>query len=172
MDNQPSALAGDMNKLNLSDPKEHKANSSQSKKPSRIADSWEDDMDSSDSSDVEEPERNDGNDAASSTQTSPRQASPVDRGTLAQTAISHPSEDRYGPPGHSARDSSAITKRPEKSTAAVRRMLAGSLGLKIRPSEETKNFERAQVANERKKREDEKRRVEEEKEARRSVWED
>ena len=113
---------------------------------------------------IDEPEPNDG-DPAPSTQPNTREASSVDRGPPS-------SVDLYGPPLRSGNDSSAITRRPEKSTAAVRRMLAGSLGLKIRPSEETKKFERAQVANERKRREDETRRLEEEKEARRSVWED
>jgi hypothetical protein len=171
MDNQPSTLAEDIKKLQLSDPKEHKTKTNQSEKPSRVVDSWEDDVDSSSSSDTEEPEPNHG-DTAPSTQPNARQASSVDRGPLAHTALPPSSEDLFGPPLRSGNDSSAITRRPEKSTAAVRRMLAGSLGLKIRPSEETKKFERAQVANERKRREDEKRRVEEENEARRRAWDD
>jgi len=161
MDNQPSTLAEDIKKLKLSDPKERKTKTKQSEKPSRVVDSWEDDVDSSSSSDTKEPEPND----ASSTQPNTREASSVDRGPPS-------SVDLYGPPLRSGNDSSAITRRPEKSTAAVRRMLAGSLGLRIRPSEETKKFERAQVANERKRREDEKRRVEEENEARRRAWDD
>jgi hypothetical protein len=166
MDKLPSLEEG-VSKLKLSDTKGPKTQADSPKKPSGVVDSWEDDVASSGSSDNDEPDANDGDDRATSTQPNARQELSARQGSREQSSADH-----CRPQQSYERDSSAITKRPEKSTAAVRRMLAGSLGLKIRPSEETKKFERAQVANERKKREDEKRRVEEEREARRSVWED
>jgi hypothetical protein len=169
MDQTPSTQEG-FDRRKSSDPTKHEPN--QAKKPAQVADSWEDDIASSGSSDTDAPCPTDGKIGATSTRPTARQASSVDQGPMTDPALSQPSEGLYGPPSHSGRDGSDATKRPEKSTAAVRRMLAGSLGLKIRPSEEAKDFEKAQLANERKKREDGKRRVEEEKEARRSVWED
>lgn len=167
MDKLPSLEEG-VGKLKLSDTKAHKTKTGPKKKSPPVVDSWEDEMASS-SSDDDELEPNDGSNRATPAQPNARQESSVPRN---QNALAQPSAEHFGPLQSSERDSSAITKRPEKSTAAIRRMLAGSLGMKISASEETKKFERAQVANERKKREDESRRVQEEREARRSVWED
>jgi hypothetical protein len=158
MGGQSATLDDDMSKLKLSEPREHKTKPTRPKRPAPVADSWEDDLAGSSSSEADEPEAN--------------EAAPSSSAWQPSSADREAAEDPYAPPVGSERDSSVPTKRPEKSTATIRRMLAGSLGLKIRPSEETKKFEKAQVANERKRREDEKARVEQEKEAKRSVWED
>ncbi|KAL8382680.1 hypothetical protein RB595_006456 [Gaeumannomyces hyphopodioides] len=68
-------------------------------------------------------------------------------------------------------------KRPEKTDAAARRMIASALGVKVpRQTEEQKAYDKAMREKERKRREDEReaerKRLEEAENAKRAVWED
>ncbi|KAL8298398.1 hypothetical protein RB601_002538 [Gaeumannomyces tritici] len=68
-------------------------------------------------------------------------------------------------------------KRPEKTDAAARRMIASALGVKVpRQTEEQKAYDKAMREKERKRRDDEReaerKRLEEVEKAKRAVWED
>lgn len=73
-------------------------------------------------------------------------------------------------------DADGPSKRPEKTDAVARRMIAGALGLRApRATEEQKAYERAVREQEKKRRdaekEEERRREEEAERKRREIWE-
>lgn len=70
------------------------------------------------------------------------------------------------------RSSSGEEKRPEKTTAAAKRLIAQGIGVRVKTSAEEREYQKAQVENERRRRSEERRRVEESERAKVSVWED
>ncbi|KAK3956220.1 hypothetical protein QBC32DRAFT_156921 [Pseudoneurospora amorphoporcata] len=83
--------------------------------------------------------------------------------------------DFTGPSGASSTASSEY-KRPEKTDAVARRMIAGALGIKVKLSEEQKAYDRNLREKERKRKEEErerKKKAEEEAlKAKAAIWED
>jgi hypothetical protein len=65
-----------------------------------------------------------------------------------------------------------LEKRPEKSMAVVNRLIAGSLGIRVKRTEEQRQFDRNQIENEKKRRDEERRRKAEAEDLKRSVWDD
>lgn len=148
-----------------------------------MADSWEDEDLSSSGSDTETEARSPNQD------TKPPQDESLDSGTLAPppTPISPTYNDAavstpYSPstsayPASSQSDcASREMKRPEKTDAVARRMIAAGLGLRVKRTEEEKAYDRAVREKERKRREQEreqeKRRQEEAEKAKQSIWDD
>ncbi|KAK2596763.1 hypothetical protein QQS21_006158 [Conoideocrella luteorostrata] len=141
--------------------------SSKPKSKKQVVDSWEDDEDSS-GSEVE--------------QHIPSMASP----TVPSAPPPTPFSPNYGPgpgwrddyePGTASPRGGDSSKRPEKTDAVARRMIANGLGLKApKQTEEQKAYQRSVREQERKKRElekaDEQRRRDESEKAKAAVWDD
>lgn len=153
-------------------------------KKAPVADSWEDESLSSDSeSDTDQPDSSGeargmkdvdvGTQAPPPTPISPTYNNAAGR-PFSPTAASYPSSV----PGPSAADGpSSPAKRPEKTDAVARRMIAAGLGLKVpKQTEEQKAYDRAVREKERKRREQEKeeqkRKEAELEKARQAIWED
>lgn len=154
-----------------------------------VADSWEDEDVSSNSTESDEsrPSSSSGQEAAT-------KGPDIDAGTLAplptpiSPAYNNATSWPFSPtaatyplsapgPGQLDGPSSEPTKRPEKTDAVARRMIASALGMRVpKLSEEQKAYEKAMKERERKRREEErdkeKKREAEAEEARKSVWED
>ncbi|KAJ0164247.1 hypothetical protein CTA2_1443 [Colletotrichum tanaceti] len=138
-----------------------------------VADSWEDE----DVDDAEEDDRE-----AAKPQTDGSKAPPP-----TPISPSYNTADRSFPP-YGAADSSALgapppadsgdrIRRPEKTDAVARRMIASALGVKVpRMTEEQRAYDRAVKEKERKRRDEEKaaekRRLEEAEKAKAAIWED
>ncbi|EHA54984.1 hypothetical protein MCOR27_005846 [Pyricularia oryzae] len=144
-------------------------------KKKKVADSWEDEDVSSASESTSEPESG-----------GPDSSGPVDSaggnlttGTKAPPPT--PVTPNYSP---SATTFSATTgdlsdgpRRPEKTDAVARRMIASALGVKVpKQTEEQKAYDKAMREKERKRREEEreleKKRLEEAEKAKKAIWED
>lgn len=161
------------------------------KSKKKIADSWDDEPSSS-SEDEELPSPE--NQAQTTTTSPPRQRAPspvyepppARRGKhtdhtpefiLDSTKYAGPSAAfmRGGAALHDSqgfRSSSGEEKRPEKTTAAAKRLIAQGIGVRVKTSAEEREYQKAQVENERRRRSEERRRVEESERAKVSVWED
>ncbi|KAI1660804.1 hypothetical protein F4813DRAFT_348348 [Daldinia decipiens] len=154
---------------------------SKSKKAAPVADSWEDeDVPSDTESQSPLP-------AASSSPLSPS-ADPKIHGSGFAAPPPTPSSPSYSSgtppwqsvPGAASGSSSggeAEGKRPEKTDAVARRMIASALGVRApRATEEQRAYDRAVREKERKRREEEreaeKRRLEEAERAKVAIWED
>jgi len=148
------------------------------KKPDPVADSWEDDS----GSDTESPsgrdrgvdEMNAGTQAPPPTPISPNYNTSGSRPFPPITGAS----PTY-PPGFDEDDApgSGPIKRPEKTDAVARRMIAGALGMRApKQTEEQRAYDKALREKERKRREEEReqerRRQAEAEKAKQSVWDD
>ncbi|KXX77350.1 Coiled-coil domain-containing protein R3HCC1L [Madurella mycetomatis] len=153
------------------------------KKTTEVADSWEDeaDDDSSSASEVEATPTPVGNSHAGTSAPPPTPMSPVaGRRPFSPSALSGPGFTI--PPLDGVNDGSQSatgpsSKRPEKTDAVARRMIASALGMKApKQTEEQRAYDRAVRENERKRREEEKererKREEEAAKARQAVWGD
>jgi hypothetical protein len=141
------------------------------KKAEPIVESWEDELDSG-----EEDQ-----DPAESAASTPEQNSDAPLTEDTRTAkLDSKESGQWNPYDHgqqtdynASRGASRFPdRRPEKSTAVVSRMLAGSLGLRVKRTEEQRKFDRAQIDNEKKRRDAEKAKKEEEEQQKKSIWED
>ncbi len=161
------------------------------KKDSPVADSWEDEADDSDASDAESTpvadatttsQNQTGTSAPPPTPMSPVAASskrPFSPSALATPGFTIPPFDSQGS-GYSAPPSGGAggpSKRPEKTDAVARRMIASALGMRApRATEEQKAYDKAVREKERKRREEEKERErvreEEAAKARQAIWDD
>jgi hypothetical protein len=163
--------------------KDTKSKPSKAKK-APVADSWEDEsLSSSSESEADEPsssrdaagmkEVDAGTQAPPPTPMSPTYNNTAGRPFSPSTAT-YPSSV----PGRSATDGpSSPAKRPEKTDAVARRMIAAGLGMKVpKQTEEQKAYDRAVREKERKRRqqekEEQKKKEAELEKARQAIWED
>ncbi|CCF39739.1 hypothetical protein CH063_02192 [Colletotrichum higginsianum] len=166
---QKSDIASSLSKLSIDSSKKTLA-AKNVKEP--VADSWEDE----DVDDGEEEDRE-----AAKPQTDGSKAPPP-----TPISPSYNTADRSFSP-YGAADSSALgapppadgdrIRRPEKTDAVARRMIASALGVKVpRMTEEQRAYDRAVKEKERKRRDEEKaaekRRLEEAEKAKAAIWED
>ncbi|KAI1412179.1 hypothetical protein F5Y13DRAFT_163820 [Hypoxylon sp. FL1857] len=165
-----------MSDLSLEPPSKGKA---KPKKAAPVADSWEDEDVESEpevvSPSLEKDPKVDGSGFAAPppTPSSPSYSAGAAPPWQPMTAGSPSS---FSPPGSPASDSSG-TRRPEKTDAVARRMIASALGVRApKPTEEQRAYDRAVREKERKRREEEreveKRRQEEAERAKAAIWED
>ncbi|KAI6351515.1 hypothetical protein MCOR25_009886 [Pyricularia grisea] len=141
----------------------------------KVADSWEDEDVSSDPESGSEPESG-----------GPDSSVPIDSagGNLTTGTKAPPPTPVTPDYSTSANTFSATTgdlsdgpRRPEKTDAVARRMIASALGVKVpRQTEEQKAYDKAMREKERKRREEEreleKKRLEEAEKAKKAIWED
>ncbi|EEY18291.1 predicted protein [Verticillium alfalfae VaMs.102] len=163
-----SSVSSGLSKLTLDNKSKPKA-----KQP--VADSWEDEDSASDSETPAPPTVNSGAQAPPPTPISPTHQS---SGTTRQWA-SMGTDAGLGPgPGpRSPLSPDAERRRPEKTDAVARRLIAGALGVKApKMTEEQRAYEKSVREQERKRRdaekEREKRAQEEAERAKAAVWED
>ena len=157
-----------LSNLRISDPVHAKPQGVKTKKTNKvIVDSWEDDVASSEEEqDHHENEEEDVADGQRSNK------------------ISHLGENQveFETPYSSQTTTSLLTtppirdelplKRPEKTTVAINRMIANSLGLRTKMTPEQRAFHQSQVENEKKRREAEKTKRLEEDRRKDSIWND
>ncbi|KAI0828079.1 hypothetical protein F5Y06DRAFT_283449 [Hypoxylon sp. FL0890] len=165
-----------MSDLSLEPPSKVK---SKSKKAAPVADSWEDEDVESEpdviSPTLDKEAKVDGSGFAAPP---PTPASPSYSSGAAPPWQPMPagSPSSFSPPGSPASDASG-TRRPEKTDAVARRMIASALGVRApKPTEEQRAYDRAVREKERKRREEEreaeKKRQEEAERAKAAIWED
>ncbi|KAF2672364.1 hypothetical protein BT63DRAFT_422840 [Microthyrium microscopicum] len=155
----------DMAKLSISDTPTKKP--APKKKVKEVADSWEDDVNSDDDP-VEATKP-----ISKEDESGPEyEAEEDDKDTKAPTT-SEPAFDApyLSSPAPQLRGSSS-EKRPEKTTAVANRMIAASLGIRMRPTDDQRRFQKAQLEAEKKRREEERARKKEEERLKESVWND
>jgi hypothetical protein len=160
-DNASKSLSG----LSLDTSQRHKK-TPKSKKKTEVADSWEDGDEASESDD----------------ELKPRVASPTFPSAPPPTPFttnygSIPGWDEASSPGNTPSREGDASKRPEKTDAVARRMIAAGLGLKApKQTEEQKAYQKSIREQERKRkeqeREEEKRRHEDSEKAKAAVWDD
>jgi hypothetical protein len=141
--------------------------SANKKKSAPVADSWEDDIPSS-SDGESEPEN-----SAEPTPIVEKESS--SKSTKAKAASVAPSDgpDPYAFYNPTLASSIAPPeKRPEKSMAVVNRIIAGSLGIRVKRTEEQRKFDRDQIENEKRRRDAERTKKAEEENLKKSVWDD
>ncbi|KAK4181907.1 hypothetical protein QBC36DRAFT_316861 [Triangularia setosa] len=153
----------------------------QQKKVAPVADSWEDEDDGNESEPEETPL---GNAQAGTNAPPPTPMSPIARKQpFSPSTLNAPGTLGFssfdGPGGDSSPRSAgpAPDRRPEKTDAVARRMIAAGLGLRVpRATEEQKAYDRAVKEQEKKRREEEKERQrkkeEEAQKAKQAIWED
>ncbi|KAL1883819.1 hypothetical protein VTK73DRAFT_8355 [Phialemonium thermophilum] len=149
------------------------------KQPSQLAESWEDDV-SSESETESGPAdgKHTGTLAPPPTPMSPRDASFESRRSapiLATASPTSPVSLALDPPGNSG--SPGPPRRPEKTDAVARRMIAGALGLRApKMTEEQRAYDRAVREKERRRKEEERERERERQaeaeRAKKAVWGD
>ncbi|KAI1840079.1 hypothetical protein JX265_013007 [Neoarthrinium moseri] len=161
-----------MSKLSLDSPKSKPA--AKTKKPV-VADSWEDESSGDDENDENAASMNQQQhlDSSKARSSSSGFAAPPPTPSSPSYSSGAPWQSMMG--GPDSPDTAA--KRPEKTDAVARRMIASALGVKApRLTEEQKAYERAMRDKERKRREEEKeqerRKAEEAERAKIAMWED
>ncbi|KAF9881940.1 hypothetical protein CkaCkLH20_01086 [Colletotrichum karsti] len=165
---QKSDVAASLSKLSLDGDK--KSAKAKTKKP--VVDSWEDEDLSSDEEEEEEAKpQNDGSKAPPPTPISPTHS------PASHAFPSYGNTDPTGAPLPGGGGSDGGPRRPEKTDAVARRMIASALGVKVpKQTEEQKAYDRAVREKERKRREEEKaaekRKQEETERAKAAIWED
>ncbi|KAJ1333331.1 hypothetical protein MN608_03321 [Microdochium nivale] len=153
--------------LAISTPTSHAQATKSKKKP--VADSWEDD----DDSDTEPTASLSGLQSPNIVSTtSDKQGVSAPPPTPSSPANNAPWQGQFG---HT--EPGAASRRPEKTDAVARRMIASALGVKTpKATEEQKAYDRAVREGERKKREEEReaerRRAEETARAKQAIWDD
>ncbi|KAK2775213.1 hypothetical protein CKAH01_12848 [Colletotrichum kahawae] len=166
---QKSDVASSLSKLTLDGDKKPSKTAKKTKKP--VVDSWEDeDLDDDDDEEEEaKPPGGDGSKAPPPTPISPTY------NTASQSFPPYSTTDPTG--GASAASPAGGPRRPEKTDAVARRMIASALGVKVpKQTEEQKAYDRAVREQERKRREEEKaaerKKQEETERAKAAIWED
>ena len=154
-----------MDALSLETPPEPVKQAKKKSKKPVVADSWED----------EDVSESDGD-------TTPEAPTPASEGTAAPppTPISPPPDaqiSRQQWPDTSRYDVEGTSKRPEKTDAVARRMIAAGLGLKApKQTEEQKAYQKSIREQEKKRREQEKaeeqKRKEDAEKAKAAIWDD
>ncbi|TPX14996.1 uncharacterized protein E0L32_004826 [Thyridium curvatum] len=166
-------LASHISKLSIEPDKKTKSGASKSSKSKKeVADSWEDE-DVSSESESEDCQH-------STTDAGPKvgTAAPPPTPVSPSYDTSQPFQPMPSSPGYSSGDSSSNERRrPEKTDAVARRMIASALGVKVpRQTDEQKAYDKAVREKERKRREEEraaeKKRLEEAERAKKAIWED
>ncbi|KAI0387497.1 hypothetical protein F5Y04DRAFT_5489 [Hypomontagnella monticulosa] len=178
-----------MSDLSLNPSTKAKANT-KAKKAAPVVDSWEDEDVESDtepaqsaspiSPTVEKDSKVDGSGFAAPppTPSSPSySASSVPPWQSISSSIASGSPSSLSPPASPAGDNGGGARRPEKTDAVARRMIASALGVRApRATEEQRAYDRAVREKERKRREEEreaeKRRKEEAERAKAAIWND
>lgn len=180
-------IASGVSKMSLKNTGKAKA-----KKTEPVADSWEDEDVSSESEPEAKPEKRSKQDSKTSgpelesweddennsgEERAPSSPPPRNRKPEPSTSTSVPPFLDFAGPGGASSTASSEYKRPEKTDAVARRMIAGALGLKApKLTEEQKAYDRALREKERKRKEEErerKKRAEEEAaKAKAAIWDD
>jgi hypothetical protein len=168
---QTADMANNISKLKIDPAKASRGGQKSAAAKNKVADSW-DDEDVSSGADDEEDSRpstagqgpKEGTTAPPPTPISPNYHVPQSFSSIGTTLSP---DDPVSSPG----------KRPEKTDAVARRMIAGSLGLRLpKQTEEQKAYDKAMREKERKKRDEEraaaKKQDEEREKARQAMWED
>ncbi|KAK2063640.1 hypothetical protein LY76DRAFT_183712 [Colletotrichum caudatum] len=174
---QKPDLASSLSALSI-DSSNKKPAAKKTKEP--VADSWEDE-DVDDDDDKEEREgtatpQADGAKAPPPTPISPTYSA-ADRSFSPYAADVDPSAPFAPPAAAAGTGGTGGLRRPEKTDAVARRMIASALGVKVpRMTEEQRAYDRAVKEKERKRREEEKaaekRRLEAAEKAKAAIWED
>jgi hypothetical protein len=151
------------------------------KKEEEIADSWEDasftpsDDEESSSTETEETDLQPRPSNESPSVPPPTPSSPTSH-TFPYSHPTIPLSPRNGSSNPSGRpirqDRDVPERRPEKSAATASRLIAGALGVKVKMTEEQREYERVVREREKRRREAEKEKVKEEERRRAAVWED
>ncbi|KAK4126309.1 hypothetical protein N657DRAFT_643102 [Parathielavia appendiculata] len=160
----------------------------QKKKSSPVADSWEDEVDVNEDDDAVATPVATSSSHAGTSAPPPTPLSPVEHSkrpfpapALSNPGFTIPPFDGAGgypsPSSSSTSASGGPSKRPEKTDAVARRMIASALGMRApKPTEEQRAYDRAVREKERKRREEEKererKREEEVAKARQAIWDD
>jgi len=172
------AVAASVSKLTIDPSKKPASGKAQKSKPKKVVvDSWEDEDVSSGSEEgggVGGDSRlsTSGHDAKAGTAAPP--PTPVSPNYNTSSQAFTPMMAALSP---TSADGGHQSRRPEKTDAVARRMIASALGVKApKPTEEQKAYDRAMRENERKRREEDramdKKKQEEADEAKRAIWED
>ncbi|KAK2005564.1 hypothetical protein LZ32DRAFT_664281 [Colletotrichum eremochloae] len=151
----------------------------------KVADSWEDeDVDEEEEGEEDDDDKvevdgtarpqTDGSKAPPPTPISPTYSA-ADQSSSPYAAVD--ASAPYAPSAPSVGSGNSGVRRPEKTDAVARRMIASALGVKVpRMTEEQRAYDKAVKEKERKRREEEKaaekRRLEEAEKARAAIWED
>ncbi|KAF6821536.1 hypothetical protein CSOJ01_00039 [Colletotrichum sojae] len=172
---QKSEVTSSLSKLSLDGDKK-KATGTKAKAKQPVLDSWEDDDDEEEEGEEQQEgeedakPQNDGAKAPPPTPISP---------TYGSASRSFPPYDNTNPTGPPTQSSGpgAGARRPEKTDAVARRMIASALGVKVpKQTEEQKAYQKAIREQERKRREEEKeaekRKQEETERAKAAIWND
>jgi hypothetical protein len=153
------------------------------KKDSPVADSWEDEADADDNAEATPVAAT----AAGTSAPPPTPLSPVahSKRPFSPSAVPGPGfsippfdgAGDYPAPSSPAAAGGGPSKRPEKTDAVARRMIASALGMRApKPTEEQRAYDKAVREKERKRREEEKererKREEEIARARQAIWDD
>ncbi|KAI1116928.1 hypothetical protein F5Y14DRAFT_38331 [Nemania sp. NC0429] len=156
------------------------------KKGQPLIDSWEDDESSSSEAEINPPTPSTRPDSASQdggvaapppTPLSPSYGRHGPNGSIGNSAPWLASSSTSGGYGYGDAQDDGGARRPEKTDAVARRMIASALGVRApRPTEEQKAYDRAVREKERKRREEEReaerRRKEEVEKAKAAMWND
>lgn len=157
------------------------------KKREALIDSWEDDESSSSEAEAEtkpptppvhsDSVNQDGVAAPPPTPLSPSYGRHGPSGSIGNTAPWLASSGTGGGYGYGDAQNDSGARRPEKTDAVARRMIASALGVRVpRPTEEQKAYDRSVREKERKRREEkreaERRRQEEAEKAKAAMWND
>ncbi|KAK2040311.1 hypothetical protein LZ31DRAFT_50549 [Colletotrichum somersetense] len=183
---QKPDLAASLSKLSI-DSSNKKPAAKKTKEP--VADSWEDE--DVDEEEEEEEEKDDDDDKEQEGTATPQadgaKAPPptpisptysaADRSFSPYAAAVDPSAPFAPPAAAAGSGGTSDLRRPEKTDAVARRMIASALGVKVpRMTEEQRAYDRAVKEKERKRREEEKaaekRRLEAAEKAKAAIWED
>ncbi|KAF0330292.1 hypothetical protein RB213_013399 [Colletotrichum asianum] len=162
-------VTSSLSKLTLDGDKKPAKTAKKTKKP--VVDSWEDeDLDDDDEEEEAKPPGGDGSKAPPPTPISPTYNTASHSFPPYGTADSTGAWAAGAPPAGGPR-------RPEKTDAVARRMIASALGVKVpKQTEEQKAYDRAVREQERKRREEEKaaerKKQEETESAKAAIWED
>ncbi|KAI1344604.1 hypothetical protein F5Y15DRAFT_116714 [Xylariaceae sp. FL0016] len=174
MASQSSKAAKAMSNLSLDSSAHSKPKSKVKKQP--VADSWEDeDLSSEDETSTSTPVNAEkpfsGFAAPPPTPSSPSYSYKADANWQSMTGPTSP-----GASASSASRGLDETRRPEKTDAVARRMISAALGVRARPTEEQRAYDRAVREKEKKRKEEEKeverQKAEEAQRAKAAIWED
>lgn len=164
-----SSVESSLSDLSLNKAKAKVSSSTQSKTKTAIADSWEDDDDES-----SEPSTPTGPTPSSANH--PHSQAPPPTPASPGARFDNPYAiplDFGAAAGSGGTSRAAPDKRPDKTTSAASRMIAGALGVRApRKAQEMKDYESAAVAKERARRDREKEESDEAERRKRSVWEE
>ncbi|KAK4193949.1 hypothetical protein QBC35DRAFT_10529 [Podospora australis] len=148
-----------------------------------VADSWEDEASSGSDTETEDTPLGNNSHGAGTNAPPPTPLSPVGSQSrpFSPSALASPSTyggpPSFDGPGIASQSSATPAKRPEKTDAVARRMIAAGLGLKApRATEEQRAYDKAVREKERKRREEERelarKKEEEAAKAKQAVWDD